>query len=109
MRQGDVSDCMFVIASGRVRVERRHPVLTAPLTIAELGVGGVVGEIGLRDGEYLSATVTAIEDTETVALLTKSGLDPLGDRTEITRALFGGLLDIDAMPDDQFGDTVKPQ
>jgi len=68
MQQGDVGDSMYVIVKGRVRVERDHPQLTEPLVLAELGPGEVVGEMGLLDGEPRSASVTAIEETETVEL-----------------------------------------
>lgn len=68
IRQGDISDCIHVIISGRVRVERSHPNETDPLLLAELGPGEVVGEIGIATGAPRSATVIAIEDTETVEL-----------------------------------------
>jgi CRP/FNR family cyclic AMP-dependent transcriptional regulator len=67
MRQGDTSDALHVITRGRVRVERDQPGET-PLVLAELGVGDVVGEMGLLDGSPRSATVTALEDTETLEI-----------------------------------------
>jgi CRP-like cAMP-binding protein len=68
MRQGDISDAMYVILAGRVRVERTVPQMPEPVVLAELGPGQVVGEMGLLDHEPRSATVTAIEDTEAVEL-----------------------------------------
>ena len=68
MRQGEVGNAMYVILRGRVRVERSHPDLTEPLALAELGPGEVVGEMGLLDGSPRSATVTAVDETETVEL-----------------------------------------
>ncbi len=68
MRQGEPADTLYVILSGRVRVDRSHPDLVLPVPLAELGPGEVVGEMGLLDGEPRSATVTAIEDTETLEL-----------------------------------------
>src|SRR5215208_6823620 len=44
MRQGDPSESLHLLVSGRVRVERSHPSLTAPVFVAELGPGEVVGE-----------------------------------------------------------------
>ena len=67
MRQGGVSDALHVITRGRVRVERDQAAET-PLVLAELGVGDVIGEMGLLDGGPRSATVTALEDTETLEL-----------------------------------------
>jgi len=67
MRQGDTSDALHVITRGRVRVERAQ-ASEPPLVLAELGVGEVVGEMGLLDLAPRSATVTALEDTETLEL-----------------------------------------
>jgi len=66
MRQGQASKSLHVILRGRVRVERAHQDLTDPLLLSELGPGEVVGEMGVLDGERRSATVTALEDTETL-------------------------------------------
>jgi CRP/FNR family cyclic AMP-dependent transcriptional regulator len=68
MRQGDISDTMYVILSGRVKVERSDSRVGSPLELAELGPGDVVGEMGLLDGEPRSATVTALESTEVMEL-----------------------------------------
>jgi CRP-like cAMP-binding protein len=67
MRQGDASDTLHVITRGRVRVDRDQTGDT-PLVLAELGVGDVIGEMGLLDNAPRSATVTALEDTETLEI-----------------------------------------
>jgi CRP/FNR family transcriptional regulator len=48
-------------------VERSQPG-EAPLVLAELGVGDVVGEMGLLDSAPRTATVTALEETETLEI-----------------------------------------
>jgi len=68
MRQGEASDALHVITRGRVRVERDQAGGEAPLVLAELGTGDVVGEMGLLDNSPRSATVTALEDTETLEI-----------------------------------------
>lgn len=68
MRQGEPSDVMHVLLSGKVRVTKEHPELAEPLFLAEVGPGDTVGEIGVLDGEARSATVTAVEDTDTLEL-----------------------------------------
>jgi CRP-like cAMP-binding protein len=68
MRQGDVSETMYVILRGKVHVERSHPQLSEAITLAVLGPGEVVGEMGLLDREPRSATVTALEDVEAMEL-----------------------------------------
>ena len=67
MRQGDASDALHVIVRGRVRVERSQPN-ERPLVLADLGVGDVIGEMGLLDNAPRSATVTALEHTETIEI-----------------------------------------
>src|SRR6476646_6647793 len=37
LRQGSISEAMYIILSGRVRKERSHPLLTEPAAILELG------------------------------------------------------------------------
>ncbi|MEP6694013.1 MAG: cyclic nucleotide-binding domain-containing protein [Chloroflexota bacterium] len=67
MRQGDESDALHVITRGRVRVERNQPG-EPTLVLAELEVGDVIGEMGLLDGAPRSATVTALEHTQTLEI-----------------------------------------
>lgn len=67
MRQGEPSQTMFVVASGRLQVERALPD-ERELVLAELGAGDVVGEMGLLDGGPRSATVTALEDSEVLEI-----------------------------------------
>lgn len=66
MREGEASDTFHVILRGRVRVERRHPELGTVVVLAELGPGEIVGELGVLFQQQRSATVEAIEDTETL-------------------------------------------
>jgi CRP/FNR family cyclic AMP-dependent transcriptional regulator len=62
MEQGDRGTEMFVIASGRVRVERDGR------RINTLGPGDFFGEIALLDGGPRTATVTADEPTRLLVL-----------------------------------------
>src|SRR5205823_6067725 len=64
---GDTSESLYVVVSGRVKVERAVPG-QEPLLLAELGAGEVVGEMGVLDREPRSATVTAIRPTDAVEL-----------------------------------------
>jgi len=67
MRQGDPSEVMHVVLSGRVRVERDQTG-EGTVLLAELGPNEVVGEMGVLDHAPRSATVTAMEATETLEL-----------------------------------------
>jgi len=57
MRQGEIGDEMFVIASGRVSIERDGTV------IAERGPGTAIGELSLLSKGPRTATVTTLEPT----------------------------------------------
>lgn len=67
MRQGDTATCMHLVLRGRLRVVR-HTEDMRTLVLAELGPGEGVGEIGLIDGEPRTATVVALEPTETLEI-----------------------------------------
>jgi signal transduction histidine kinase len=66
MREGDASDSLHIIVRGRVRVSQARPHAVQPLVLAELGPGEVVGEMGVLDNQPRSATVTALEETDTL-------------------------------------------
>src|SRR5947209_1296360 len=68
MTQGEDSNLLYIIMRGSVKVERTHPHLKHPLVLAELGPGETVGEMGIFERVARSATVTALEDTETLEL-----------------------------------------
>jgi CRP/FNR family transcriptional regulator, cyclic AMP receptor protein len=87
MRQGDTSDCLYVIVSGMVRVERSHPELLVPVHLADLTAGTTVGEMGVLDEAPRSATVTAIEDTETLRLSTQTLERTMARHPEVASSL----------------------
>jgi EmrB/QacA subfamily drug resistance transporter len=60
--QGDSSDGLYVLRSGRLQVLQGDVVLT------ELGRGAVVGELGLLTGQVRSAAVRAVRDSRLVHL-----------------------------------------
>lgn len=68
MRQGEDSRSLHFILSGSARVERRRRADERPVTVAQVGVGDVVGEMGLLTGTDRSATVIALEPTETLEI-----------------------------------------
>src|SRR5205809_6199476 len=68
IRQGTIGDSLHVLLRGRVRVERAHPQFVEAVVLAELEPGQTAGEVGLLAGEAQPATVTALEDTETLSV-----------------------------------------
>ena len=68
MRQGEPSTSIHFIVSGKVRAERRRRTDERAVQLAEMAPGAVVGEMGVLIDIPRSATVTAIEPTETVEI-----------------------------------------
>ncbi len=61
-RQGDESDSLYIVSTGRLDVSIEHEG-KAPQTISEVGRGEFVGEMGLLTGEPRSATVISLRDS----------------------------------------------
>lgn len=89
-REGDRPDTCFIVRSGRVRITRRHPG-GRRLTLAELSAGEMFGELSMFDGEGRSATVEALEETSTLALLERDVRRLLKDHPEIAVKMLARL------------------
>ena len=70
VRQGEMGLGLYVIAKGRVKVDREQGGVRTQM--AELGPEQFFGEMSLLDNKPRSATVTGIDETECV-LLTRDG------------------------------------
>ncbi len=69
IEEGEPSDRLFVVLSGRVRVlEATHDPLETTLVLGELGPGEVVGEVGILTDKPRSATVVAVEPTHCIGI-----------------------------------------
>jgi len=68
MRQGEASNSIHFLLSGKVRAERSRRTDDRPVKLADLEAGGVVGEMGVVIDIPRSATVTALEPTESLEL-----------------------------------------
>ena len=75
-KEGDPSDSLYIVISGRLRVVSRAAEDQSERVVADLGHGEIVGEMGLVCDEARSATVVAVRDTN-LAKLTKDGLNQL--------------------------------
>jgi predicted acylesterase/phospholipase RssA/CRP-like cAMP-binding protein len=66
MTEGEPSDALYLVVSGRFRVlARAHD---SEIVVAEIGRGEVVGEMGALTGEPRSATIVAARDSEVIRL-----------------------------------------
>ena len=79
LRQDTTSDRVYLIVKGRVRIERAHPELSEPVTLAEsgpsaiAGPGAIVGNIHLlasRASRPSPITVRVVEEVRAVELST---------------------------------------
>lgn len=104
IRQGERSDSLHVVLSGRVRIERSHPLFTAPLDLAELGPYEIVGADGVLEGQVRWATAIAVEDTETIELSRAAIVEAMHRHVE-TAAVLQRLLKRAHRPGDQAADS----
>jgi GAF domain-containing protein len=65
---GDSADALHIVAKGSVKVELPSPQGDEPAILARIDEGGYFGELALLDGDARSATVVALEPTETLVL-----------------------------------------
>ena len=66
--QGDTGVGLYIIKAGKVRVSIAHNPDRAEEEVGTLGAGDIVGEMALLDDWPRSATVTAVEETQTLVL-----------------------------------------
>ncbi|MFZ0091541.1 MAG: Crp/Fnr family transcriptional regulator [Solirubrobacteraceae bacterium] len=89
-REGDHSNTCYMVRSGRVRVVREH-IDGRTLTLATFGTGDIFGELAMFVDERRSATIEALEDTETVAILGGDMRRLLRAHSDIAVKLLGSL------------------
>jgi CRP-like cAMP-binding protein len=88
--EGVHGDRCYVIVAGAVRVSRAYPHGLV-VDLAELGPGEVFGELALFGDERRSATVEAVEPTETLALAHADLRPVLAADPEALLAMLEGL------------------
>jgi hypothetical protein len=79
--KGDLGDCLYVIAHGRVRVH------DGDQTLNELGDHAFFGELSLLDAAARSASVTAVAPTRLLRLSQKHFYALLSERSEIAHGV----------------------
>lgn len=67
-REGDASDTCYVVSSGHARAIRTHTDGRS-ITLATFGPGDFFGELAMFDDERRSATIEAIDELHTCAIL----------------------------------------
>ena len=89
--QGDPGDALFVVDSGSVKVVLPSDEGAEPAIVAILGPGEFFGELALLDGAPHSATIVAVEPTETYVLHRDAFLDLIDTDAGLRRQLLASL------------------
>jgi CRP/FNR family transcriptional regulator, cyclic AMP receptor protein len=89
--QGDPGDALFIMASGSVKVVLPSDEGAEPAIVAVLGTGEFFGELAILDGAPHSATIVAIEPTETLVLHRDAFLALIDEQPDLRRALLASL------------------
>lgn len=89
--QGDAGDSLHIIASGSVKIVLPSAEGDEAI-IATLHSPDFFGELALLDGQPRSATATAIEPTETLALSRSVFMELLNAHSELRDALLAALV-----------------
>ena len=92
-RQGEASDCAWLIESGSIELEREPAAGEGGgrVTHGVFGPGELLGELGLLEGAPRAATATAQGDTVLLAIDHEQFIERLDKCDPIVRALVGGL------------------
>ena len=83
--EGEPSDHLFVIRSGRVRIVSRSPQ-GGELVLSVLGAGEVIGELSVIDGGVRSATAEALGEVELLAVASSEVLAVLQQQPALLMA-----------------------
>jgi CRP/FNR family transcriptional regulator, cyclic AMP receptor protein len=89
--QGDPGDALFVLSSGSVKVVLPSDEGAEPAIVAILGPGEFFGELAILDGAPHSATIVAVEPTETLVLHRDAFLGLIDSDAGLRRALLASL------------------
>jgi CRP-like cAMP-binding protein len=89
--QGDPGDALFVLATGSVKVVLPGDDTAEPAIVAILGAGEFFGELAILDGAAHSATIVAVESTETLVLHRDTFLDLVDTDPTLRRVLLASL------------------
>jgi CRP-like cAMP-binding protein len=89
-REGDDSDTCYIVRSGHARAVREHGDGRS-IALATFGPGDIFGELAMFDDEERSATVEAVDDVETLAILGPDMRRLMLQRPELAVALAAAL------------------
>jgi len=86
IQKGQIGNCMYIVASGRVKVH------DGDRFIAELGEKEIVGEMALLDAEPRMASVTALEPSKLLRLDQDVFYELMSDYVDVARGIIRVLV-----------------
>ncbi len=89
--QGDPGDSLYIVAAGSVKIVLPDPAGEEEAIIATLGKGDFFGELAILDGAPHSASIVALEPTETLVLHRELFEQLIDTDRSLRQALFAGL------------------
>ncbi|MGZ6963879.1 MAG: cyclic nucleotide-binding and patatin-like phospholipase domain-containing protein [Acidimicrobiia bacterium] len=92
IREGDPADCLYLVVAGRLRVVTTDADGNE-VSLAEIGRGGLVGEMALITNRDRTATVYALRDTHLLRLSTDAFTQLAADHPESVRRISTEMVD----------------
>ncbi len=89
-REGEAGSTVYVIRSGHATALREHPDGRV-ITLARFGPGDIFGELAVLDNQRRSATIQAVDELETIAILGPDMQRLLGEHPAIALKLIVAL------------------
>jgi NTE family protein len=91
IRQGDVSDAMFIVLAGRLQAIQSTPN-TPPRILGEIGRGEMIGEMGVIQSKPRSADVIALRDCQLLKIFANDFQKILEEFPQATMPMMKKLL-----------------
>ena len=85
-REGDIADCMYVVITGAIRVERGGEEVMVAKN------GDSVGTWALFDDERRVVSASALEETELLRIDKEDFIDLLSDHVQITQGIMKTIV-----------------
>jgi predicted acylesterase/phospholipase RssA/CRP-like cAMP-binding protein len=92
LREGDPADCLFLVAAGRLRVVTEDAI-GEEILLAEIGRGGLVGEMALITNRPRTATVRVLRDAHLLKLSTTAFSQLVANHPESARRISTEMVD----------------
>ncbi len=105
-REGEPGDFICFISSGKMEIKKETEFKGKQVILAVLSKGSFVGELSIIDGKPRSATVVALEDSDTLILRSEQFEKLLQEHPDIGAKLMRGITRVLSLRLRQAGDRL---